>query len=144
MIRLVLRILIYFGSAALGILAASVLLDQVQVEPVGFLAVVVVYAVLQSVLTPFITKMAATRATAFLGGTGLVASFIALAIAVAWGDAVTIDGGLWVWVGATVIVWLVTALATLLLPLVLVKAGIEALRESKETGGRRRAPEVLG
>lgn len=132
MIRLLIRVLVYFGSAAIGIVAASLVLDDFHVEPTGFVTAVVVYAVLQSVLTPFVTKMAATSATAFLGGTGLVASFLALAAAVALGDSLSISGGIGVWVAATVIVWLVTALATLLLPLILLKAGVESARAHQE------------
>ena len=47
------------------------------------------------------------------------------------GDALTIDGGVSTWLAATVIVWLATALATLLLPIILVKAGVEAARARK-------------
>ncbi|WP_235734997.1 hypothetical protein [Nocardioides alcanivorans] len=43
------------------------------------------------------------------------------------GDSLTIRG-LGTWIAATVIVWLVTALATLLLPAVLVRAGLEQAR----------------
>lgn len=133
MIRLLIRILIYFGSAAVGILAASLLLEDVHLETTGFLAVVIVYAVVQSVMTPFVTKMAAKNATALLGGTGLLAALLALVVAVALGDALSISGGVGVWLAATVIVWLVTALATLLLPLGLVMLGVDAARAQKET-----------
>lgn len=128
MIRLAIRTLIFLGSAAVGLLAASLILDGVTIRVTGFVAAVVVYAVIQSVISPFLTKLAATSATAFLGGTGLLASLIAL-IAASWiGDSLTITGGIGTWIAATVIVWVVTAVATLLLPLVLVKSGVEAAR----------------
>ena len=44
------------------------------------------------------------------------------------GDSLTIDGGVSTWLAAIVIVWLATALATLLIPLILVKFGVEAAR----------------
>ncbi|GAA3548206.1 phage holin family protein [Nocardioides daeguensis] len=128
MIRLLVRALIYFGSAAVGIATAALVLDDVHVEPTGFVAVVVVYAVLQTVLTPFITRVALKNATALLGGTGLVAAFLALLVAAALGDALSITGGIGSWLAATVVVWLSTALATLVLPLLLVKAGVESAR----------------
>lgn len=134
MIRLLVRALIYLGSAAIGIAVAALVLDDVRVETTGFVAVVVVYAVLQTVLTPFITRVALKNATALLGGTGLVAAFVALAVAVALGDALTITGGVGSWLAATVIVWLTTALTTLLLPMLLVKAGIESARPRKQEG----------
>ena len=43
-------------------------------------------------------------------------------------DSLTIDGGFGTWLTATVIVWLATALATLLIPFILVKAGVESAR----------------
>ncbi len=86
---------------------------------------------IQSVISPFLARFAAKNATAFLGGVGLVATFVALVAATALGDSLTITGGVETWIAATVIVWLVTALATLLLPLALVKAGVESARQRR-------------
>ena len=130
-IRLLLRALIFLGSAALGLVIAAQLLDDVEVTTSGFITVVVIYAVIQSVISPFLARFAAKNATAFLGGVGLVATFVALVAATALGDSLTITGGVETWIAATVIVWLVTALATLLLPFALVKAGVESARERR-------------
>ena len=127
-IRLLVRSLIFLGSAALGLVVAAQLLDDVEVTTSGFITVVVIYAVIQSVISPFLARFAAKNATAFLGGVGLVATFVALVAATALGDSLTITGGVETWIAATVIVWLVTALATLLLPFALVKAGVESAR----------------
>lgn len=59
---------------------------------------------------------------------GLVASFVALFVATLVGNSLTISGGATTWIAATVIVWLATALATVLLPFILIKAGIESAR----------------
>jgi len=119
MIRLLLRAVIFLGSAAIGILVAVWLLPDVSVSAAGFITAVVLFAIAQSVLAPFITKVAARNAPAFLGGIGLVSTFAALVIASAFGG-LTITG--WrTWVLATIVVWLATALATLLLPLVVLK-----------------------
>ncbi|MFS3129436.1 hypothetical protein ACLM5J_13630 [Nocardioides sp. Bht2] len=125
MIRMLIRAAVFLASAAIGILVASALLDDVRIKVSGFFAVVVIYSVLQLVITPFVMKMAARHASAFLGGSGLVATFIALLVAVAWGDALSISG-IGTWIAATVVVWLTTALATLLLPFLLAKAGVKA------------------
>ena len=95
---------------------AAQLLDYVEATTSGFITVVVIYAVIQSVISPFLARFAAKNATAFLGGVGLVATFVALVAATALGDPLTITGGVETLIAATVIVWLVTALATLLLP----------------------------
>lgn len=130
MIRLLIRALVYFGSAAIGIIVTALVLDGVTVEATGFVTAVVVYAVLQTVLTPFVTRVAMKNATAVLGGTGLVAAFLALVIAVALGDSLSITGGVGTWLAATVLVWVVTTLATILLPTLLVLAGVKAARAS--------------
>lgn len=130
-IRLLVRTLIFLGSAALGLVVAAQLLDDVEVTASGFITVVLIYAVIQSIISPFLARFAAKNATAFLGGVGLVATFVALVAATALGDSLTITGGVVTWISATVIVWLVTALATLLLPFALLKAGVESARERR-------------
>lgn len=128
MIRLLVRSAVFLGSAAIGLLAASVLLDGVSLSASGFVLVVGIYAVIQSVISPFLARIAAKNAAAFLGGVGLVATLIALIVASLAGDSLVIRGGIGTWLAATVIVWLVTAIATLLLPVAFLKAGVQAAR----------------
>lgn len=128
MIRFLVRTAVFLGSAAIGLLAASVILDGVSLSASGFVLVVGIYAVIQSVISPFLARIAAKNASAFLGGVGLVATLIALVVASLAGDALVIRGGITTWLSATVIVWLVTAIATLLLPVAFLKAGVQAAR----------------
>jgi hypothetical protein len=128
MVRFLVRALIFLVSAALGLLVAAALVDGVDVTTGGFVVAVVLFAVIQSVLSPFIAKVTAKNASALLGGVGLLSTFVALWLTTLIGDSLTIDGGVGTWLTATVIVWLATALATLLIPFILVKAGIEAAR----------------
>ena len=124
MIRILLRALIFLLSAALGLWVASLVLEDLTLTPSGFLTAVVVFAVAQSVLSPFLAKVVARGAPAFLGGIGLVSSFVALWLASLFPGGLTIAG--WqTWILAALVVWLVTALSTLLLPLLL-------LREAKD------------
>lgn len=134
MVRLLISIGIFLGSAALGILAAAWLLDDFKVEVRGFLLVVIIYAVVQSIMTPFIAKLAAKNASALLGGTALVATFIGLFVASLFGSALDISG-VATWIAGTVIVWLVTAIAGMLIPFILVKAGVQAVRNSNAATG---------
>jgi uncharacterized membrane protein YvlD (DUF360 family) len=130
MIRLLVGALVFLVSAAVGILVAASLLDGVELQASGFAITVVVYAVIQMVISPFLVSLAARHASAFLGGTGLVATFLALLVATRFGDSLTISGT-GTWIAATVVVWLVTALATLALPFLLVKAGVESARRRR-------------
>ena len=124
MIRILLRALIFLLSAALGLWVASLVLEDLTLTPSGFLTAVVVFAVAQRVLSPFLAKVVARGAPAFLGGIGLVSTFVALWLASLFPGGLTIAG--WqTWILAALVVWLVTALSTLLLPLLL-------LREAKD------------
>jgi hypothetical protein len=123
MVRLLLNTLVFLGSAAIGLLAADRLVSGVSVSWRGFVVAVVVFALAQAVLSPFIAKMASRYASAFLGGIGLVSTFVALLLAAVLTHGLSIRGA-GSWVAATVVVWLVTAVATLLLPLLVVKKKI--------------------
>ncbi|KRF00010.1 hypothetical protein ASG88_11420 [Nocardioides sp. Soil777] len=128
MIRFLVRTAIFIVSAAVGLLVTAAVVDGFDVTASGFLTAVLIFAVIQSVLSPFIAKVTARNAAAFLGGVGLLSTFVALWLTTLIGDALTIEGGATTWLAATVIVWLATALATLLLPIILVKTGVEAAR----------------
>lgn len=130
MIRFLVRVLVFLASSAVGLIVADLLLSDMSVHASGFLLTVVIFAVLQTVLSPFIARVAAKNATALLGGVGLIATLIALVIAHAVGDSLEISG-VATWIAATVIVWLVTALATLLIPVILVKMGVQAARRRR-------------
>jgi hypothetical protein len=129
-IRLLIRLAVFLVSAAVGLLVADAILDDMTVEAAGFVTVIVIFAVAQAILGPFIAMVVARNASAFLGGIGLVTTFIALLLAQTIGDALTIEG-VGTWIAATVLVWLATAIATLLIPLILVKLGVEAARRER-------------
>lgn len=121
MIRFLIRAAIFLVSAAVGLLAAwAVLQPNVTLSASGFLLAVAVFAVAQSVLAPFVFKMARRHAPALLGGIGLVSTFIALLIASFFPGGLTISGPV-AWVLATLIVWIVTALGGWLLPMLFLK-----------------------
>ncbi|MFW7414148.1 hypothetical protein [Demequina sp. SO4-18] len=116
MIGFLIRVAIFVVSSALGLWVASLLLDDFEISVSGFIVAVVVFAIAQSLLSPFILKMSMKYANAFTGGVGLLSTFAALLIATLVGDGLSITG-VSTWVIGTLVVWLVTAIATLLLPL---------------------------
>ncbi len=120
MLLLLLRTAIFLGSAAIGLLVAAWLVPGVSVSASGFIVAVLLFALAQAILSPFILKMASRYAAAFLGGIGLVSTLVALILTTIFTDGLRIDGlSSWLW--ATILVWLVTALATLLLPLLVLR-----------------------
>ncbi len=120
MVRFLLRIAIFLGSSAIGLLVAAWLVPGVAVSAWGFVTAVVIFAVAQGILSPFFLKMANRYASAFLGGIGLVSTLVALVLASVLTHGLSIRG-VGSWIAATVVVWLVTAVATVVLPALFIK-----------------------
>ncbi|WP_062208448.1 phage holin family protein [Demequina oxidasica] len=129
MIRLLIRALIFLASAALAIWVTSLLLDGFHMSFQGLIVASVIFAVVQAILSPFIFKMARQYANAFIGGVGLVSTFVSLLITALIVSGFNIDG-VGTWIAATVLVWLITALASWLLPMWLLKEGVQRKREN--------------
>lgn len=127
MIRFLIRVAIFLVTAAVGLLVAAWVLPDVSLSATGFLTAVVVFSVAQTILAPFIFKMAKRHASALLGGIGLVSTFVGLLIATFFPGGLAING-IVTWILATVIVWLVTALGTWLLPLWFLKEKVSQRR----------------
>jgi hypothetical protein len=130
MIRFLVRAVIFLGSAALGIWITSLILDDFVVTATGFLVAVLVFAVLQSILAPWLLLMTRKYATALTGAVGLVSTFLALLVATLVSDGISITGAQ-TWLVGTILVWIITMLGTLLLPLLLVKKGVEKRRAAQ-------------
>ena len=129
MIRMLVSALLFFASAAVGLLAANAILDDVTITTaVAFFTVVLIFAIVQAVLAPFVFKVTRRNAPALVGGVGLFTTFAALLLTTLVNDGLVIDGVVtWFW--ATLVVWLVTMLASLLLPLVVLKKAVANRRE---------------
>ncbi|MFE1645550.1 hypothetical protein ACFM35_08245 [Microbacterium sp. P01] len=132
MITFLLRAAIFVVSAALGLIAADLILPGFHIDWRdwwGFVLAVVIFAVIQSVLAPWVFKITRRHAPALLGGIGIISTFVAILIVVVIPNAgVGISEPL-AWVLAPVIVWVVTALATWLLPPLFLKKRVEARRD---------------
>lgn len=114
MVRLLIRIAINLASAAIGLMLTAILLDDFHIQAGGFLVAVGVLTAAQSLLTPWVFKVAKRHASALLGGIGIISTLLALLVASLF------PGGIWVssfstWIVAALIVWLCTALGGWLL-----------------------------
>ncbi|WP_434993117.1 phage holin family protein [Arthrobacter sp. Ld5] len=109
MIRFLIHVLINLATAAIGLLLAGWIVPGVALQPSGFVVAVVVFALAQGVLGPFVFNVARQHAAPILGGIGLVTTLIALLVASLFSGGLTISGFM-AWVGATLLVWIVTAL----------------------------------
>jgi len=124
MVRLIVNAAIYLGSAALGLLVAAAVVDSFAVTLQGLIVSAVFFAVIQSLLGPFIFKMTRKYANALTGGVGLVSTWVALLLTTALTSGLTISG-VTAWIAGVVVVWLLTALATWLLLLFLLKEAVD-------------------
>ncbi|MCK2022091.1 phage holin family protein [Microbacterium sp. kSW2-24] len=139
MITFLFRTLIYIVSAGLGLIVADLLLDGFQIEWSkwwGFVLCILIFALLQSILSPWISKIADRYAPVLLGGIGIFSTLVALIIVV-----LLPIGGLRIvdvtgWLLGAVIVWLITALGTVLLPLIFLKRRVGDAREKRDRHAR--------
>lgn len=123
--RLLAWLIVFLGSSAIGLVVAAIVLDDVNVEVRGFITAVVVFSIVQAVVPLLLRDVAAQHARILLSLMGLVSTFVALLVAHVFGNGLRIDGGVTTWILATVIVWLATTIATLLLPKALVRGSAD-------------------
>jgi hypothetical protein len=130
-ITFLIRAAIFLVSAFLGLVVADLILPGFSLhwnDWWGIVLAVVIFAVLQSILAPWLLKVTTRHARALTGGIGLLSTFVALLIAVLIPAAgIGIDGPV-AWIIGTLIVWLVTALATWLLPGLFIKKRVQDRR----------------
>ncbi len=131
MITFFIRASIFVVSAALGLIAADLILPGFHIDWSdwwGFVLAVVIFAVIQSVLAPWVFKMTRRHAPALLGGIGIISTFVAIVIVVLIPRAGLTISEPMAWFLAPVIVWIVTALATWLLPPLFIKKKVAERR----------------
>lgn len=131
MITFLIRAAIFLVSAFIGLVVADLILPGFSLhwgDWWGIVLAVVIFAVLQSVLAPWLFTITRRHASALVGGIGLLSTFVALLIAVLVPAAgIGIDGPV-AWIIGTLVVWLVTALATVLLPPLFLKKAVQDRR----------------
>lgn len=120
MIRFLLSLAISIVSAAVAMLVTAAVVEGVTLHAAGFVVAVVVFSAAQGLLSPFVFNLARKYASAVLGGIGLVSTFLALFVATLFPNGLQISG-VTAWVLSTLIVWLITALGTWILGIVIIK-----------------------
>src|SRR6218665_2131631 len=109
----------FLVSAGIGLIVADLLLEGFQIEWShwwGFVICIVIFSILRSLLWPWVAKLADRYAPVLMGGIGIFSTLIALIVVV-----LLPIGGLRIvdlvgWLIGAVIVWLITALGSILLP----------------------------
>ncbi len=115
MIRFAYSVAAYLIANAVGLLLASLLLDGFSIGPMAFLVAVLIFSAVQGVAGPIITKLSQKSFPQLMGGISLVTIFVGL-----WITSLLVDdmqiGGLANWLAATLIVWIGSLIAAVLLP----------------------------
>jgi hypothetical protein len=125
--KLLILAAIFFGSAVVGLLVAGLFVPGMGVGLTGFIVAVVVFTVAQSILTPLVTSIARRFSPPLVGGVGVLSTGLALWLASTFQGGITFASTTG-WLLATLIVWLVTALGSWLLPLWLLKKTVRKVR----------------
>ncbi len=128
MIRLLIGLGISLLANALGLLAAAAMLEDFELTTSGFVIAVALFTIVYALAQPFLTQVAMTKVPALRGGVALIATLVGLIITAAVTEGLSISGAS-TWMLATLIVWVVSLLGALLLPLVLVKKAVEERRD---------------
>lgn len=126
MIRFLLRAAVYLGSAALGLLIADWVLPGFAINWThwwGFFLTILIFAVLQSLLTALFTKLTRGTAAIVIGGIGIISTAISVIVVALIPDFGVVISEFSAWFLAPLIVWAITAIATLIFNPLIAKRG---------------------
>ena len=120
MIRLALTIVATIIANAVGLLLAAALLDGFTIDALSFIVVLLVFTGVMILTGPLITKIALTSLPQIRGSISLVSVFFGLKVT-EWLMPGFDMGGLSNWLAATLLVWLGSLIAEILLPIYVFK-----------------------
>ena len=111
---------------AVGLIVASLVFSGFDIDLTSFIFALVVFTVAAALMTPFLASSFRRNenSSSLLGGVALISTFVALVITDLLSDGLTISG-IGTWIGATVVVWLVSVLALFILPFLGLKKYLE-------------------
>jgi uncharacterized membrane protein YvlD (DUF360 family) len=126
-VRLLVRLAIALAGNAVGLVVASLVFEDFEINATGFIVSLLIFTVAVALMTPFLSSvMQRNRSTsAALGGVALISTFVALVITDLLSDGLEISG-VGTWIAATVIVWLASLLAVFILPYLGLKKYLES------------------
>ena len=126
-IRLIVTAVLYLVANAVGLIVAATILDDMSLDPAGFIIAVLIFTGVEVLITPLIQKMALRQSSALIGGSALIATLIGLIVTDVLADGMSISGTV-TWLLATVIVWAAALIAGLILPAVFLKKKVVTAR----------------
>jgi uncharacterized membrane protein YvlD (DUF360 family) len=130
MIRFLVNLAVYMGSAAIALVIADVVLgDNFQVSyPLGLVIATVIFGVIQAILSPFFESVTERNAQMLTGAAGLFSAFVALIATETITDSLNVQGAT-TWFLAALIIWLGSMFAGFLLKVTVAKRFIQEVRD---------------
>ncbi|MCJ8191500.1 phage holin family protein [Sphingomicrobium aestuariivivum] len=128
MVRMLVQALLSLVANAVGLLAAAAFLDGFSIGGMAFVVAVGIFTLVTIVMGPLILKTALASARYLVGGIALVTTLVGLLLTEWLSDGIEIDGAVTL-VLATLIVWVFSVLANVLLPLILFRKVLEQHRD---------------
>lgn len=127
MIRMLVRTAIVLLGNAVGLIVASLLFDGIDIDVTSFVFALIIFTLAFAVLTPFFASVLRRNqsSSAALGGVALISTLAALVLTDVLSDGLSISG-VGTWIGATVVVWLVSMIAIWILPFLGLKKYLES------------------
>ncbi|HSM27316.1 MAG TPA: hypothetical protein VK855_04350, partial [Thioalkalivibrio sp.] len=120
MIRLLLQTAATIIANAVGLLLAAMLLTGFTIDPLAFVVVLLVFTGVLILTGPLMTKIAITSVPQIRGSVALVTVFVGLKVT-EWLMGGFDMGGLSNWLAATLLVWLGSLIAQILIPIYVFK-----------------------
>lgn len=130
MVRFLISTAVYLVANAIGLLIAALSLSGFSIDAAAFVVAVAIFSLVQSVLKPLITRLALRSVPELMGGIALVTIFVGLFITELIMDGMTI-GGLSNWLAATLLVWIASLVASIILPRYVFKKLLPAAGEKQ-------------
>jgi hypothetical protein len=121
MMKLLIATAVQLVANAVGLLLAAALLPGFAIDALSILVAVVIFSLAQWVLGPLVTKLSVKHMPQLLGGIALVTIFLGLGITDLVMAGLTV-GGISNWLAATLLVWIGSLLASILLPIYVFKS----------------------
>lgn len=130
MIRFLISTAAYLIANAVGLLVAVLLLPGFNIDFVAFVVAVLIFSLVQTISGPLVTKLSMKHMPQLLGGIALITIFLGLLITAAIMPAMEI-GGISNLLAATLLVWLGSLFASILLPIYVFKQLSEKAKDNR-------------
>ena len=127
MVRFLASVAVHLIANAVGLIVAATVLDDMTLNASAFIIDVAIFTAVEVIAQPLVQKSALQHSNALLGSSALVASLVALVVTSWISDGLQISGAL-TWVLATLIIWGVSLVVALILPMFVFKRALQSAR----------------